>query len=158
MSQHIIDDPKRIKPQRGIAERSLIIAGSGLILYFFLMVTLVAWSFAGIYFVDTVLSWEHVEATVDILLRLLVVALMSAIVFVGWGEYNFRTYAHLSRRKTPEVVSITEMAELFDMNEEVIALAQASKFMAFHVEDDKHLICDSDQGCMLIRKFGEEAS
>lgn len=155
MPQQIIDDPKRIKPQRNLTEKSLIVAGTGLVLYFFLTITLVVWYFAGIYFVDTVFSWEHLEATVDILLKLLLVALIAALVFVGWGEYNFRSYAHLDRRKTPENVSVTEMAELFDMNEEVVLMAQKSKFMVFHVEDDKHLICDSDQGCMLIRKFGE---
>ena len=153
MSQQIIDDPKLSKTQRRLTEKSLIVVGSGLVLYFFLMITLVVWYFAGVYVVDTVFSWKHVEATVDILLRLLLVALIAALVFVGWGEYNFQTYAHLTRRKTPQPVSIREMAELFDMNEEVIQMAQESKFMVFHVEDDKHLICDSDRGCMLIRKF-----
>lgn len=155
MSRQIIDDPKRIQTERKLTEKGLIVAGTGLLLYFFLMITLVVWYFAGVYFIDTVFSWRHVEATVDILLRLLVVAMFAALVFIGWGEYNFRAYAHLNRRKIPAAVSIREMAALFDVNEEVILMAQISKYMEFHVEDGKHIICDSDRGCLLIRKFEE---
>ena len=50
MSRQIIDDPKRIQPERKLTEKGLIVAGTGLVLYFFLMLTLVVWYFAGVYF------------------------------------------------------------------------------------------------------------
>jgi len=155
MSQQIIDDPKRSKPQRKLTEKSLIVVGTGLIIYFFLMITLLVWYFAGVYVIDTVFSWRHMEATVDILLRLVLVALITAMIFLGWGEYNYRTYAHLNRRKKPAIVSIREMAELFDVNEEDVLMAQVSKYLFLHVDEEHHIICDSDQGCLKIRKFEE---
>ena len=97
MAQNIIDDPKRSSANRKIAERALIVAGTGAVLYFFVMVTFALWYFAGLYFIENIFSWNHVEATVRVLLQLLVAALASAVVLLSWSEYNFRRYAHLNR-------------------------------------------------------------
>ena len=70
MAQNIIDDPKRSSANRKIAERALIVAGTGAVLYFFVMVTLALWYFAGLYFIENIFSWSHVEATVRVLLQL----------------------------------------------------------------------------------------
>ena len=85
----IIDDPGRSRPSRRVAEQALIVVGTGAVLYFFVMVTLMAWYFAGLYFVDVVFSWRNIEATVNILLRLFLVGLLAALAFLIWGEYNY---------------------------------------------------------------------
>ena len=149
----IIDEPGRSQTSHRVAEQALIVAGTGVVLYFFVMITLLAWYFAGLYFVDVVFSWRNLEATVTILLRLFLVAVLAALVFLIWGEYNYLSYAHLNRRRKPAPVSQQEVADFFDMPPETVAMAQASKFMSFHVEADNHILCDTKYGCMEVRKF-----
>lgn len=151
----IIDAPGRSRPAHRVAEQALIVVGTGAVLYFFVMVTLMAWYFAGLYFVDVVFSWRNIEATVTIVLRLVLVAVLAALAFLIWGEYNYLSYAHLDRRRKPDPVSHQEVADFFDMPPETVAMAQASKFMSFHVEADEHILCDTEHGCMEVRKFDD---
>ena len=152
---NIIDEPGRSRPAHRVAEKALIVAGTGAVLYFFVMITLMAWYFAGLYFADVVFSWRNIEATVNILLQLLLVGLLAALVFLIWGEYNYLSYAHLDRRRKPVPVSQQEVADFFAMPPETVAMAQASKFMSFHVEADNHILCDTEHGCMGVRKFDD---
>ena len=156
MAQNIIDDPKRSSANRKIAERALIVAGTGAVLYFFVMVTLALWYFAGLYFIENIFSWNHVEATVRVLLQLLVAALASAVVLLSWSEYNFRRYAPLNRRREPDPVSPEEVAAYYGLPVEYVFTARESKFMSFHVEEDTHFMCDTEYSCFEVRKFEED--
>ena len=44
---------------------------------------------------------------------------------------------------------------LWQETPETVAMAQASKFMSFHVEADDHVLCDTEHGCMEVRKFDD---
>jgi len=149
----VIDDPKLSTRGRSVAEKVITVAGSGALLYVFTMITFVAWYFAGVYAVDTIFSWHHVEDTFNILLKLIVVAIVSAMCFFGWSEYNFRTYAHRTRRTVPLPVSVSEIAKMFHISEESVRVAQSSKFMEFHILLGKHIICDNENGCVIVKEF-----
>jgi len=155
MELNIIDDPKRSSSQRKIAEKTLIVVGTGAVLYFSVMVTLALWYFAGLYFIENIFSWSHIEATVRVMLQLLVAAIASAVILLCWSEYNFRRYAHLNRRREPDPVSPEEVAAYFGLPVEYSIAARDSKFMSFHIEEDVHFMCDTEYSCLEVRKFEE---
>ncbi len=149
----VIDDPKLSTRGRSVAEKVITVTGSGALLYVFTPITFVAWYFAGVYALDTIFSWRHAEDTFNILLKLIVVASVSAVCFLGWSEYNFRSYAYRTRRTFPLPVSVGEIAKTFHISEASVLVAQNSKFMEFHVLLGKHIICDNEQGCVIVKEF-----
>ena len=153
MAPQIIDDPKLNKPLHNTADRAISVVGTGAVLYFLAMITLVVWYFAGLYFVDSVFSWRHVEDTFDIILKLILVALFSIALMLGWAEYNFRTYAHLNRRKVPVPVTDKEMAMFFKAPIEFVAASKTSKFLRLHTDEGNHFLCQVDLGSFEVRKI-----
>ena len=153
MDPKIIDDPKRSSANRKITEKALIVVGTGAVLYFSVMITLAIWYFAGLYFIENIFSWSHLEATVRVLLQLLVTAMASAVILLSWSEYNYRRYAHLNRRREPDPVTPDEVAAYFRLPVEYVYAARESKYMSFHVEEDVHFMCDTEFSCVEVRKF-----
>lgn len=153
MAPEIIDDPRLMKTTRNVSDKAITVVGTGAVLYFLMMITLVVWYFAGLYFVDSVFSWRHVEDTFDILLKLIVVALVTTLVMLLWAEYNYRTFAHLNRRSEPLPVTESELASFFKTPAEFVTAAHQSKFLRLHTEGGNNFLCDVDMGCFEVRKI-----
>lgn len=150
----IIDKAHLVKIYRKAAESAISVIGSGIVAYVVFLMTLVVWYFAGYYMVDTMFSWRHIEDTINMLMQLSLVALVSLMVFLSWGEYNFRNFAHRTQRTTPKYVEIAEVTAFFDTTAEELLAAQESKWMLFHIAEGKHVMCDLDNNrCISMIRF-----
>ena len=153
MSPQIIDDPKLNKPAHNAADKAITVVGTSAVLYFLVMITLVVWYFAGLYFVDSVFSWRHVEDTFDIMLKLVLVALASILLMLAWAEYNFRTYAHRNRRRKPDPVTDDEMAAFFKAPAEFVTASKNSKYLRLHTDEGSNFLCQVDMGSFEVRRI-----
>lgn len=158
MPPEIIDDPKLNKSAHNIADKAITVVGTGAVLYFLTLITLVLWYFAGLYFVDSVFSWRHVEDTFSIILMLVIIALFSTMLMLGWAEYNFRMYAHRNRRQMPLPVTVDEVADFFRVPSEFASIAADSKFLRLHTDEGSHFLCQADVGCFEVRKIDGDPS
>ena len=155
--RHVIDKPHLLKFYRRVAESVFTIVGTGIVAYVVFLATLAIWYFAGFYMVEKMFSWRHIEDTTNMLMQLSFVALVSVMVFLFWGEYNFRMFANRERRNDPPPVLTPHIAKLFDTTEEAVLAAQESKFMLFHVSEGNHVLCDLDNQCINLRSFNHAA-
>ena len=143
--------------RRPAAENVLIIVRTGVLPWILTLLTVAVWFAAGTYVVETVVSWRHVEDTVNTLLKLVLVALASSLFFLAWGEYNFRKVAHFIRPSVFVPTSADEIAHVFQTTEAAVMTAQKSKFMEFCITDGKHVMCDNENRSCFVTKFEGES-
>ena len=117
-----------------------------------MLITLGIWYFVGGYFAESVFSWRHLEASVTILLQLAGVALGSLLLLLAWSEYNFRLYAHRTRRQATPPVKQEEVAEFFGVAAADVIRAQSAKSMVFRTTEGMYSICEIDGRCIKLRR------
>lgn len=148
----IIDEPQLSSPRQKAADRFISALGATIVAYFFFLLTLGAWYFAGLYFIDQIFSWKHIEQTVSILIWLIITALFAYLCMWAWAEYNFRAFAHLTRRTFPPPTTVEEVAELYGTTPDYVLFAQRSKVTNLQSADRESLMCDADGFVFRVRK------
>jgi len=151
-SQPIIDEPRLYSPQRKAVDHFISVAGATIVAYFFFLLTLAAWYFAGLYFIDQIFSWRHIEETVSIFLWLIITALFAYLCMWAWAEYNYRSFAHLTRRTFPPPTTVEEVAELYGTTPDYVLFARRSKVTNLQSADRESLMCDADGFVFRVRK------
>lgn len=109
-----------------------------------ILITLVAWIFMSRYifeiFVAIVISFfdlsnsygmvltlDNIQASIHIVLITVAITMGVFILIYFWGKYNYKRYAHLSRRKFPIDVTKEEIEIYFDLPSPLVEEMQNHK-------------------------------
>ena len=103
-----------------------------LVMLFYIIQTLlsiVVWSFNLSDFYNKLFTSSNVSTTIHTFIITIVIASGNFILMYFWGKYNYKRYAHLRRRKFPQIVTNDEIERYFNLPSSTIEKMQYDKII-----------------------------
>lgn len=94
---------------------------------FQILLSVVLWLFNLSNFYHKLFILDNIQTTIHILMITVAIAMCAFILMYFWGEYNYKRYAHLNRRKFPQDVTNDEIELYFGLSSSLVEKMQNDK-------------------------------
>lgn len=98
------------------------------------LITLVVWALGlRASYVEIYLRSRQVDAFLPLVLP--IIALVVAVLLIGWAEYNRRRFGHLNRRRAQPAVSVAAVATTLGASEDTTQALQRARSTVLRMSD-----------------------
>lgn len=145
----VINEPKLTPIRQRIVEGTIIAAGSTVIGFFLILITLAIWYYAGSYFFRNLTVPSYVQdVTLQMLLRLAIVAIVAFLVMFAWAKYNQIVFGNKHRRAMPARITDEEMAQLYAMDAGQVPFVQEVQMATLDKVEGRLVFCSYEGSCI----------
>lgn len=140
----VINQPQLKTPAQRAAEGTIVGIGLTILGLFIILLTLGVWYFAGRYFYEHLFVPLYFVATMNILSKLFLFALIAFILMFVWAQYNLYFFGRKQRRKSVPVIRAADIAPYYDIDERQVILAQSFKTSYIEVYENQLVLSNYD--------------
>ncbi|AUD78760.1 poly-beta-1,6-N-acetyl-D-glucosamine biosynthesis protein PgaD [Kangiella profundi] len=138
MKDLIIDKPHSLKTHHKVTYLSVTFIFWAIIFYLWQpLISLVAWYFGFELFYDHMIELGGYKEFANILLIYLQVIVLLGVVFLAWAKINELRFRGKSRRKLVAVVTDSDIASYFRVEERQLKECMEQKTLSLDISDDR---------------------
>ena len=138
MKDLIIDKPDSLKTHHKVTYLSVTFIFWVIVVYLWQpLISLVAWYFGFELFYDHMIELGGYKEFANILLIYFQIIVLLGAVFLTWAKINEYRFKGKSRRKLVAVVTDSEIATYFGVNESLLKQMMEKKVLSLDISDDR---------------------
>lgn len=143
----VINEPKLKTKSLVLVERTVMLLGWSAMSYFMARgLTLLVWIMGGSFYHKYMLNTDEIRFTLRSLAVLLLLGILTFSVMWAWSHYNYKRYAHLTRRKFASDVTIDELATLVGIPTELAQFVRDARWSDIYKEKHTSTISVGNRG------------